>query len=63
MGVPGSTVVKKKPASARDAGWIPGPGRSPGEGNGNPFQYSYLGNPMERGSWWATVHEVTKSWT
>ena len=46
-----------------DSGWIPGPGRSPGEGNSNPFQYSYLGNPMERGAWWATVHEVTKSWT
>ena len=37
--------------------------RSPGEGIGNPFQYSCLENPMDRGAWWATVHEVTKSWT
>ena len=42
---------------------IPGLGRSPGEGNGNPLQYSCLGNPMDRGGWWATVHEVTKSQT
>ena len=35
----------------------------PGEGNGNPFQYSCLGNPMDRGAWWDTVHRVTKSWT
>ena len=42
---------------------IPGLGRSPGEGNGNPFQYSCLGNPMNRGAWWATVHGVEKSWT
>ena len=46
-----------------DSGWTPGPGRSSGEGNGNPLQYSYLGNPMERGGRWATVHEVAKSWT
>ena len=39
---------------------IPGSGGSPGEGNGNPLQYSCLGNPMDRGAWWATVHEVTK---
>jgi len=44
-------------------GLIPGSGRSPTEGNGNPFQYSSLGNPMERGAWWATVHGVTKSRT
>ena len=48
---------------AEDAGSIPGLGRSPGEGNGNPLQYSCLGNPMVRGAWWATVHEVTKSRT
>jgi len=42
--------------SPRDAGSIPGSGRSPGEGNGNPLQYSCLGNPMDRGAWWATVH-------
>ena len=44
-------------------GSIPGLGRAPGEGNGYPFQYSYLGNPMDRGAWWATVHGVTKSQT
>ena len=47
----------------RDMGSIPGSGRSPGGGNGNPLQYSCLENPMDRGSWWATVHGVTKSWT
>ena len=43
-------------------GKMPKLGRSPGEGNGNPLQYSCLGNPMDRGAWWATVHGVTKSW-
>ena len=47
----------------RDLGLIPGLGRSPGEGNGNPFQYACLGNPMDRGAWWTTVHGVTQSWT
>ena len=50
-------VVKNLPAKAgdtRDAGSVPGWGRSPGEGNGNPLQYSYLENPMDRGGWWAT---------
>ena len=42
---------------------LPGSGRSPGEGNGNPLQYSCLENPMEGGAWWATVHGVAKSWT
>ena len=46
-----------------DPGLIPGLGRSPGEGNGNPLQYSCLENPMDRGAWWAAVHRVTKSWT
>ena len=46
-----------------DLSSIPGPGRSPGEGNGNPFQYSCLENPMDRGAWWATVHGVAKSRT
>ena len=58
-------VVKNLPANAgdiRDAGSIPGSGRS-GEGNSNPFQYSCLGNPMDRGAWQATVPGVTKSWT
>ena len=46
-----------------DTGSIPGSGRSPGEGHGNPLQHSFLGNPMDRGAWWATVCRVTKSWT
>ena len=46
-----------------DLGSIPGSGRSPGEGNGNPLQYSCLENPMDGGVWWATVHGVSKSWT
>ena len=53
-------MVKNPPASAGDAGSIPGSGRSPGEGNGNPLQYSCLGNSMDRGAWPATVHEVAK---
>ena len=59
-------VVKNPPANAgdaRDMGLIPGSGRSPGEGHGNLFQYSYLENPMDRGAWRATVHRITKSWT
>ena len=59
----GDSVVKNLPANARDAGdsgRIPGLRRSPGEGNGNPFQYSRLGNPMDRGAWRATVHGVAK---
>ena len=59
-------VVKKPPANAgdvRDSGSIPGLGRSPGGGHGNPLQYSWLENPMDRGAWWATVHGVAKSWT
>ena len=54
-------VVKNPPASTgdiRDMGSIPGLGRSPGEGNGTPLQYSCLENPMDRGAWWATVHGV-----
>ena len=62
-GFPGGLVVKNLPANAGDAGLIPGLGRSPGGGNGNPLQYSCLGNPMDRGAWWAAVHEVTKSQT
>ena len=59
-------MVKKLPANAgdmRDAGLIPGLERSPGEGNGNPFQYSCLGNSMDRGAGQATVHGVTKNGT
>ena len=48
---------------ARNSGLIPRLGRSPGEGNGNPLQYSCLGNLMDRGAWWATVHGVAKSQT
>ena len=51
-------VVKNPPANAEDLGSAPGLGRSPGEGSGNPFQYSCLGNLMDRGAWWATVHRV-----
>ena len=60
MGFPGGSVVKDMPANAGDSGSILGSERSPGEGNGNPRQYSCLENPMDRGSWWATVHGVTK---
>ena len=58
---PSGSVVKNLPANAGDAGLIPWLGRFPGEGNGNPLQYSCLGNPMYRGAWWATVHEVAES--
>ena len=54
-------MVKNLPANAGDEGSIPGSGRSPGEGNGNPLQYSCLGNPMDRGAWWATVRGVAES--
>ena len=56
-------MVKNLPVNAgdeRDMGSIPGLGRSPGEGNGNPLQYSCLGNPIVRGAWWATVCGVTE---
>ena len=55
-------VVKNLPAYAGDVGSFPGWGRSPGEGNGNPLQYSCLENPMDGGVWWATVHGIRKSW-
>ena len=60
VGFPGGSLVKNLPTHAGDAGLIPGSGRSPGEGNGNPFQYSCLENPRDRGAWRATVHTVTK---
>ena len=63
---PVALVVKNLPANAediRDTGSIPGSRRSPGEGHGNLLQYSYLENPIDRGSWWATVHRVAKSQT
>ena len=63
---PGGTVIKNLSANAGDAGHVgstPGCRRSPGEGNGNPLQHSYLENPMDRGAWGATVHGVSKSQT
>ena len=59
-GFSGGSVVKNPPASAGDVSLILGSGRSPGEGNGHPLQYSCLGNPMNRGTWWAIVHGVSK---
>ena len=62
----GGTVVSNSPANAGDArevGLIPGSGRSPGEGNGNSLQYSCLENSIDRGTLWATIHGVAKSWT
>ena len=59
-------VVKSLAASAgdkRDMGSIPGSGRSSGEGNGNPLQYSCLENPRDRKAWWASVHGIANSWT
>ena len=60
MGFPGGSVVKNLPADAGDLGSILGLGRSPGEGNGNPLQYSCQGNPMDRGAWQATIHGVAE---
>ena len=59
-GSPGGSVVKNPPANAGDLGSILGSGRSPGEGNGNPLQYSCLGNPMDRGAWEDTLHGVSE---
>ena len=61
MGFPGGSVVKNPPVNAGDTGSMPGSGRSPGGGNGNPLQYSYPRNPMGRGAWWTTVYGVAKS--
>jgi len=61
--LPYSSDDKESACNAGDLGLIPGSGRSPGEGNGNPLQYSCLENPMDRGAWWATVYGVTKSQT
>ena len=62
-GFPGGSVVKNLPPNAGNEDLIPGLGRSPGEGNSNPLQYSHLENPMDRGAWQASVYGVTKSWT
>ena len=66
MGFPGGSVLKNPPDNAGDAGdsgLIPGSGRFPGGGNGNPLPYSCLENPMYKGAWQAVVHGVTKNWT
>ena len=63
LGFPGGSEVKASACNVGDLGSIPGSGRSPGEGNGNPLQYSCLENPMDGGAWWATVHRVAKSRT
>ena len=60
---PGGSDSKESARNAGDLDSIPGSGRSPGEENGYPPQYSSLENPMDRGAWQATVHGVTKSWT
>ena len=62
-GFPVGSVVKNPPANAGVSGLIPDLGRSPEERNGNPLQYSCLGNPMDRRAWRATVHGVARSWT
>ena len=61
LGFPGGSVVKNLPANTGDKSSLPGPGRSSGEGNGNPVQYSCLGNPMDRGAWRAAVHRLAQS--
>ena len=63
MGFPGGSAVKNPSVNVVDVGLIPGWGRSPGEGNGNPLQYSCLVNPIDRGAWRAIIQEVLKSWT
>ena len=63
LGFPGGSDHKESTCNAGDPGSIPGLGRSPGEGNGNPLQNSCLENSMDRGAWRATVHGVAKSWT
>ena len=60
---PGGSEVKASACNVGDLGLIPGLGRAPGEGNGNPLQYSCLENAMDGGAWWAAVHGVTKSRT
>ena len=60
---PGGSDSKASVCNADEPGLNPGLGSSPGEGNGNPFQYSCLENPIDRGAWWATIHGVAKSQT
>ena len=61
MGFPGGSDCKEYACNAENPGLIPGSGRSPGEGNGNTLQYSFLENPMDRGAWWAKIHGVAES--
>ena len=63
LGFSGGLDCKESACNAGDPGSIPGSERSPGEGNSNPLQYSYLGNPMDGGGLWAAVHGVAKSQT
>ena len=63
MGFPGGSVVKNLSANAGDMGSISGLGRAPGEGNGNPLQYSFLENPTDRDAWWDTVHGILQART
>ena len=63
LGLPGGSDGEESACSAGDPGLIPGWGRSPGGGHGNPLQYSCLEKPMDRGAWCVTAHGVTKSWT
>ena len=63
MGFPGGSDGKETACNVEDTGSIPGSGRSPGQGNGYPLQYSCLENSMDTGAWWAAVHGVAKSWT
>ena len=60
QGFPGGSAIKNLPANEEDLGLIPESRRSSGEGNDNSFQHSCLGNPMDRGTWWATVYVVTE---
>ena len=63
LGFPGGSAVKNPPANAGDVGSVPEWGRCPGEGNGNPLQYSCRENPLDRGAWGVTVHGVAKGQT
>ena len=63
VGFPGGSNGKESACNAGDLGSIPGLGKYPGKGNGNPLQYSCLENFMDRGAWWATIHRIAKNWT
>ena len=63
LGFPGAADSEESACNSGDLSLIPGSGRSPGEGNGNPLQYSCLENPMDGGAWWTIFYRVAKSWT